>query len=145
MAFQKPIDKDVEKIKNEIEKLSMLKSMTAKSFAQEKGYADDLAWNLKGKLKTTQLRRFFDSIKAIERKLSEDKKWDEVEMDFYLLKPKLAYARGRKLIPEEFYQIVKTSLNKVDTGNNQEKIESFKVFFQFLQSVIAYQKFYEGD
>jgi len=147
MSYQKPIDKDVEKILNEIEKLSMLKNMTAKSFAEEKGYADELAWRLKGKLKTTQLRRFFDSIKGIKRKLSEDKediKWEEVEADFYLLKPKLAYAKGRKLIPDEFYWIVKTSLNKVDKGNNEEKIESFKVFFSFLQSIIAYQKFYEG-
>jgi CRISPR-associated protein Csm2 len=149
MASQKQIqiDKDVEKIKNEIEKLTMLKCMTAESFAKEEGYADDIAWKLNGKLKNTQLRRFFDSIKEIERKLSKNKddtKWEEVEVDFYLLKPKLAYARGRNLIPEEFYQIVKTSLNKVDSGDNKDKIESFKVFFQFLQSIIAYQKFYEG-
>lgn len=149
MASQKQIqiDKDVEKIKNEIEKLTMLKYMKAESFAKEEGYADDIAWKLNGKLKTTQLRRFFDSIRGIQRKLSknkEDTKWEEVEVDFYLLKPKLAYARGRNLIPEEFYQIIKTSLNKVDIGDNKDKIESFKIFFQFLQSIIAYQKFYEG-
>lgn len=138
------IDEQVKKILDDIEKLDMLKSMTTESFANEGGYADKLALRLRGKLKTTQLRRFFDSIQGIKRKLSKMTTWDKVEVDFYLLKPNIAYAKGRRLIPEDFYLVIRTSLNKVDKGNNDDKIKNFEVFFQFLQSIIAYQKFYEG-
>ncbi len=94
-------------------------------------------------MKTTQLRRFFGAVKEIESNLN-GKNWEDVEADFYLLKPKLAYAKGRKLIPAEFHEVVKTSMNKVDVGNNQDKIANYKMFVRFLESIVAYHKFYWG-
>jgi CRISPR-associated protein Csm2 len=99
-------------------------------------------------MKTAQLRRFFGAIKSIERTIEDEKSekaWDEVEAEFYLLKPKIAYAKGRKLIPEEFYQVLKVSLNKINIGSNEDKIENFKIFVKFLESIVAYHKFYGGD
>jgi CRISPR/Cas system CSM-associated protein Csm2 small subunit len=54
----------VESILEEIEALEMLKDLGEKKFADEKGYADTIASKLRG-MKTTQLRKFFDSIRTI--------------------------------------------------------------------------------
>ncbi|MDD2340497.1 MAG: type III-A CRISPR-associated protein Csm2 [Methanosarcina sp.] len=138
---------EIGKILDEIGKLEMLKDLSIKLIAEENGYADQIAHTLKN-MKTTQLRRFFGAIKLIERTIEEEnseKAWDEVEAEFYLLKPKIAYAKGRKLISEEFYQVLKVSLNKIDVGTDKEKIENFKRFVKFLESIVAYHKFYNGD
>jgi CRISPR-associated protein Csm2 len=138
---------DIGKILDEISKLKMLKDLSIKSMADENGYADKIAHTLRN-MKTAQLRRFFGAIKSIERTIEDEKSekaWDEVEAEFYLLKPKIAYAKGRKLIPEEFYQVLKVSLNKINIGSNEDKIENFKIFVKFLESIVAYHKFYGGD
>ncbi len=138
---------EIGKIVDEIGKLNMLKDLDIKLIADENGYADKIAHTLRN-MKTAQLRRFFGAIKSIERTMEEEKSenvWDEVEAEFYLLKPKIAYAKGRKLIPDEFYQILKVSLNKINLGTNEDKIENFKRFVKFLESIVAYHKFYGGD
>ncbi|MDR7666819.1 type III-A CRISPR-associated protein Csm2 [Methanosarcina sp. Z-7115] len=138
---------EIGKILDEIGKLEMLKDLSIKLIADENGYADKIAHTLRN-MKTAQLRRFFGAIKLIERTIEEEnseKAWDEVEAEFYLLKPKIAYAKGRKLIPEEFYQVLKVSLNKINVGTNEDKIENFKRFVKFLESIVAYHKFYGGD
>ena len=138
---------EIGKILDEISKLKMLKDLSIKLIADENGYADKIAHTLRN-MKTAQLRRFFGAIKSIERTIEEENSenaWDEVEAEFYLLKPKIAYAKGRKLIPEEFYQVLKVSLNKINVGTNGEKIENFKRFVKFLESIVAYHKFYGGD
>jgi CRISPR-associated protein Csm2 len=144
MTYRKqiPFDKDIDKILKGIEKLDMFKDLDIKLLADEGEYADTLANKLRN-MKTTQLRRFFGAVKEIESNLNV-KNWEDVEADFYLLKPKLAYAKGRKLIPAEFYEVVKTSMNKVDVGNNQDKIANYKMFVRFLESIVAYHKFYWG-
>ena len=144
MAYPKQMrfDKDIDVILKGIEKLDMFKDLDIKLLADEGEYADTLANKLRN-MKTTQLRRFFGAVKEIESNLN-GKNWEDVEADFYLLKPKLAYAKGRKLIPAEFYEVVKTSMNKVDVGNNQDKIANYKMFVRFLESIVAYHKFYWG-
>lgn len=137
------VDKDILYILKEIGELKKLKEMDVKKMANEDGYADKLALRLK-KMKTTQLRRFFSAIKDIEKDLKE-KSWEKIEADFYLLKPKLAYARGRRLIPEEFHEVVKTAMNKIDIGDKNERIENYSRFVQFIESVVAYHKYYGGD
>jgi CRISPR-associated protein Csm2 len=144
MAYQKqkPFNKDIYVILKGIEKLDMFKELDIRCIANEGEYADTLANKLKD-MKTTQLRRFFGAVKNIEKNLN-GKSWEDVEADFYLLKPKLAYAKGRNLIPAEFHEVVKTSMNKVDVGNNEDKIANYKMFVRFLESIVAYHKFYWG-
>jgi CRISPR-associated protein Csm2 len=140
-------NKSVEEILDELGKLRMLKDLDIKSIAEEDGYADRVAHTLRN-MKTAQLRRFFGAIKTIERKMEEEDPenvWDKVEAEFYLLKPKIAYARGRRLIPDEFYQVLRISLNKINVGSNEDKIANFKRFVNFLESIVAYHKFYGGD
>ena len=138
--MKRRIDTEVESILEEIEALTMLKDLGEKKFADEKGYADTIASKLRG-MKTTQLRKFFDSIRTIKEKLKEDS-WNEVEPKFYLLKPKIAHARGRNLIPEEFYEFLKVCMRKVDIGDESEKKENFEKMVEFLEAVVAYHRYY---
>ncbi len=145
MDCQKQInDPEINKMLKEIEQLTMLKDLDIKSIADEGKYAEKLAERSRSRLKTTQLRRFFGAIKDIAKNL-EVNEWNKVEADFYLLKPKLAYAKGRKLIPDEFYCVVKSLMNKIDKGDENNKKENFIRFVQFLEAVVAYHKFHGGD
>lgn len=138
------MDSEINKIVGNIKQLEMLKELKPKVFADEDGYADVISLRLskerneRKKLKTSQLRKFFGAIRDIER----EKEWDRMETQFYLLKPKLANSRGRKLIPEEFYQIMKVCMSKVDKGTPKDKVENFNVMVDFLEAIVAYYKYH---
>jgi CRISPR-associated protein Csm2 len=142
--YQRQLDPEVSKIVKEIGNLKMLKELDPKMFADEDGYADRLAGTKSLRtLKTTQLRKFFGAIKDMEGKLKpKEGKWSNIEADFYLLKPKLANAKGRGLIPEEFYEFMKICMSKVDLGSEEDKKENFKRMVEFLEAVVAYHKYY---
>jgi len=138
--MRRRIDTEVESILKEIEELRMLKDLKEKKIADEEGYADTIASRLRG-MKTTQLRKFFDSIRKIKEEL-KDGGWEDVEAEFYLLKPKIAHARGRNLIPEEFNELMKVCMRKVDIGEIQDKKENFERMVDFLEAVVAYHRYY---
>ena len=139
--MKRRIDTEVESILEEIEDLKMLKDLGEKKFADEKGYADTIASRLRG-MKTTQLRKFFDSIRKIKEEL-KDGRWEDVEAEFYLLKPKIAHARGRNLIPEEFNELMKVCMKKVDVGeDSDEKKKNFEKMVEFLEAIVAYHRYY---
>lgn len=124
----------VERLKN----INQLSDLSIKEIADENGYADKVA---KGSydLNTNQLRKFFGAVKLIEQKTS----WDEIEPEFYLLKPKLAVAVGREVVPKPFYEFMMVLMSKVDVGSEEDKLKNFKVFVDFFESVVAYHKYYE--
>ncbi len=144
--YQKQLDPEISNILKKIDKLKMLKELNRKTFADEGGYADKIASNSSLRyLKTTQLRKFFGAIKEMDSKLKNDSKnegWNRIEGDFYMLKPKLANAKGRGLIPIEFYEFMKTCMSKVDVGSEENKKENFRRFVEFLEAVVAYHKYY---
>jgi CRISPR-associated protein Csm2 len=84
--------------------------------------------------KTTQLRKIFTEIKEIAQK--EDKE------RLFLLYPKLAYSKGRKLIPENFYKLIIACLDKLKTSSNSE---DFKAFEKFIEAIVAYNKYFESE
>lgn len=127
---------EIKKVMDNINKVNQLKEISPKDYADENGFADKIAKNTQ--LDTTQLRKFFGAIREME-KMDE---WEKMETDFYLLKPKLAYAKGRGLIKLPFYQFMMACMSKVDVGNDTEKMENFKVMVNFLEAVVAYHKFY---
>lgn len=123
---------------------SNLSDLDIDEITRENGIADDLAGHI-GDLKTTQLRRFFDSIKRIESTVRETGNWDEVRVPFAMLRPYLANARGRKLIPEEFFVFVSECLNKIhhpdECGADQTK-KDFQCFVLIMESLVAYNRFH---
>jgi len=122
-----------------------LKDLHPSEYANDTQVAALLALALTGKaskkleLKTAQLRRFFDPLKSIEQKLFiENKEWSDVEGDFVLLAPKLAYAKGKELLPDLFYSLLKNCLKRVNSK------EDMKSLIQFLEAIVAYHKYYGG-
>lgn len=135
---------DADQIKNEISKLGAMRDLSPSRFADENGMADKLAKSFgKDGLKATQLRKIFHALKEIERKVNREikggrkEKTDDFEtQELSLLMPDLAYARGRGLIPEQFYNILRLCL--------REKVKTYEDFeraMQFIEAVLAYHKF----
>lgn len=107
-------------------------------FAKEGGDTHNFVKTIKNKLKINQLRKFFSKIKQIELQTKTNKDNIEISKEIknklYLLIPELAYAYGRQLIPREFYDLMKESIEKI------HKNEDFKRFVEFLTAIIAFYK-----
>lgn len=125
-----------------IESLRNLEKLEVKEFATENGYADTLAEAWRNSLKAAQLRRFFDAVKEIERRLDKGKKWNDVEEKFYSLQPQVVYAKARKVIPKGFLDVMKICMSKVDVGDDEQKKRNYGRFVQFLEAIVAYHKYY---
>ena len=130
-----PVREIIQKINN----TKMLSEIKAKDYADENGYADTIA-KASRDLKTTQLRKFFGAVRLIEQRES----WDEIEVEFYLLKPKHAAAKGRGLVPDDFFDVMMALMRKVDVGDENEKMKNFDTFINFFESIVAYHKYYNG-
>ncbi len=91
-------------------------------------------------LTTTQLRNFFSEIRRIQAK-----GYTKNTSDFYMLKPKLAYAKarvgGRNRI-RDFVQGLTELINKVIDSEKPEV--SFSNFTKFVEATVAYHKAYGG-
>ena len=140
-------DDSRQKIKEIIQKIDNLQNLSQldeKEIAEEEGYAERVAEEVRN-LKTTQLRKFFSEIKANERELKE-KGWKSIEGRFYMTRPNLAYAKARKLVPDQFFKLVDACMKQVDKGDDERKKENYKRFVQFLEAIIAYHKYHhEGS
>lgn len=130
-------NKTVNDIIDKIEKIDRFSSLTPKVYADEDGYADKIAKNMK--INKNQLRKFFGAVRDIEKK----DKWEAIEPELYLLKPMFAVAVGRNNIPKEFFKLMSTCINKVDVGTDEEKLENFKTYVKFFEAIVAYNKYYE--
>lgn len=133
---------DINMIKNKINKCSTLSEIPVKDFLdEEKGFAHIVAKeSIKGKLNTTQLRKFFAALKKMEQKNT----WDEIETEFYLLKPRMAVSVGRKNLPKEFYNVILVTMAKVDNVEDDElKMKNFDIFVKFFEAIVAYHKYEE--
>ena len=125
---------------NKINGCSSLSEIKAKDFLDaETGYAHIVAKNSK-RINTTQLRKFFAALKKMEQKES----WGEIETEFYLLKPRMAVAVGRKNLPKNFYDVIMAAMSKVDNVEDDElKMKNFDMFVKFFEAIVAYHKYEE--
>ena len=135
---------EIRDIIKKIDSLQNMSELDEKTIAEENGYAESVARDrdIKERLKTTQLRRIFDRVKTIERNLNEHG-WDAVRSDFYMLRPELAYAKARKLIPEQFFRLMDACMKQVDKGDNEQKRSNYARFVRFLEAIVAYHKYHE--
>lgn len=107
------------------------------------GYADVVARRLaRENMKISQLRRFFGEIKGFQAKCRQQRRdgLETYELDEeFLLLPEIAYAVGRDLVPEEFYDLVRTCIaeDKVQTIDDMER------FIEFVTAIVAYHKHHE--
>lgn len=147
VAYHKKLHADQNKIekfdnkfkglKTVINELNEINKISINEITDDGGFADRIAKNLKN-LPSNQLRKFFNNIRLMDKK----SKWSEIEYDFFLLKPQLAVAVGRTIIPESFFELMSVLMDKVNKGNNQQKYNNFKIFVKFYESIIAYHNFH---
>lgn len=126
-----------------IQEARNLSEISVEEVAKEDGIAESAAKSFGKNLKPTQLRKFFDQAKSIEAGLKEDG-WESVSANFAMLRPSLAYAKGRKVIPDDFYLFISSCMAKVlaPDGNMEMTKENYTRFIQILESVVAYNKYH---
>ncbi|WP_220681946.1 type III-A CRISPR-associated protein Csm2 [Methanofollis formosanus] len=126
-----------------IQGVTSLNEITVDEIAREDGIAERAAKDF-GSLKPSQLRRLFGVVKKIENTLT-DRAWPDVEAEFYMIRPLLAYAKGRDLIPQDFYTLVTVAMQKVPVGDDVQKKANYKTFVYLLESIVAYHKYYHKE
>ncbi len=128
----------VKDVKSHIKTLNTFFNLKPDYYAVENGAADIVAKGMGNKMKVNQLRKFFTQIKRIEldnKDKNNEEEFRSIEKVYPLL-PELAYAKGRGLITEEFYELMKVCM---DTSK-LKKIKDFKRLVDFLSAILAYHK-----
>ncbi|MEH8107688.1 type III-A CRISPR-associated protein Csm2 [Gallibacterium anatis] len=102
---------------------------------------DERSGKVKGKNKTTQIRKFYDELAIWNERVQQAKepemKFAELVPFIKMLKAKVAYAKGRDHIDQSFVDV----FNKViDQANDRETLRDAKLF---MEAVIGYCKLYE--
>lgn len=133
-----------ENILSELEKRGTLEALLPiEEFAEQGKLADQLAEEFRTTLKPTQLRKIFHEIKAIEGRFRGKKGSipidSESKMEIRLLIPELAYARGRDLIPQKFYELIRRCLS----DQKLQTVADFRRLSQLLTALLAYHKYHE--
>lgn len=101
--------------------------------------ADKIGRALKNEnLKTNQIRRFLDGVRKIEANIKR-RNFEEVKDQILLLIPKLAYAAGRH---NEVKPLMRVLVPAIKKGAENQK--NFENLLRFVESIIAYHKFYGG-
>ena len=110
-------------------------------------YAKEIAKEIKNdnsKLSNSQLRAFFNEINRLRQKyIRDDKEENEkslqnLAIELLILKSKLEYKRGKSgndKLPEKFYIFMKENIDYVV---EKDKIEYFKDFKIFFETVVGY-------
>lgn len=138
--YKEKTPKEIADVIDDIKSCNMLKDLNKeKIFNDDDGLAYVVADYYVNDLNTNQLRKFFEAIREMEKK----KKWEDMESDFYLLKPRMAVSVGRKHIKKPFFDVINAAMNKVKVGTSDEKLENFKVFVEFFEAIVAYHKYLE--
>lgn len=95
-------------------------------------------------IKTNQIRNIYAKINSIRTNFKMKKEYDEdIERSLILLKPKLAYAKGRKREVGKFQEFMFICIDAV--VNSQNKTLATENFLSLIESVVAFHKFYGGD
>jgi len=104
----------------------------------EGGLAEQFARELKN-TKSTQIRKFFNSIKTIERKFKSGT-WDEdkAKAELWHTVPQAKYAEQRKLCNYEFYKFIHDSVKTVTNSTDDEFARRLNTFCKIFESVVAY-------
>ncbi|MEJ5359435.1 MAG: type III-A CRISPR-associated protein Csm2 [Desulfobacterales bacterium] len=97
-------------------------------------------------LKTSQMRRFYDDLKAIERKIMTGKDAQAQAENFkrdwpmvVLFKAKAAYAEKRGVAPRAFTQFI------FDHVASIKDLNDFRSFLKVFEAVVAFHKFYSKE
>lgn len=93
------------------------------------------------RIKTNQIRNIYGAINQIRNKMRTTKDLNTVINKIVLLKPKLAYAAGRKQEVELLKDFFTKAINAVI--NAKDKNKALENFFILSEAVVCYHKFFE--
>ncbi len=140
---------EVQKLRNKIDKsynalckelnryignLNSLNVIDLESMVGASGVAEAIACCIT--FKATQLRKLFYQVKLIHQDIKKEGDVGRLKVSIAKLIPHLAYAKGRDLIDENFYQLTKNMLLKVETS------EDFRIFVDIFEAIVAYHRYY---
>ena len=110
-------------------------SKTAEAFAKK--VAEDNKQSRNKENKRSQIRKFYDETVRLDMLTkSRPKEWVSIIPIVHMLTAKAAYARGRKLISENFMNFIKESVNQI------EGPEDLNVFCNFFESFMGFYRLY---
>jgi len=91
------------------------------------------------KNKSTQLRKYYDELCMWHQKIEQDKqKYVEYLPLIKMLNAKVAYARGRDLVDDNFVKLMRHCL-----GQLNENVESFKTCKLFFEAFMGFYKMHK--
>jgi len=135
---------EVNEIINKIKGMEDLteKNLKPEDYAVPGGLAEKIA---KGsKIKTAQLRKFFNEIKRLHQITKSKKDIEEIKLPLIKLIPQLIFAKNRDVISDEFYNLLEACILKKKENGKMEcrfkSYEEFENFVSFLEAIVAYQK-----
>ena len=103
-------------------------------------WAKHLALSSRPKLTTSQVRRFFNHCREIERRLNVDgQSWAQVSARFESLCSHAQYARSANKIPEEFQRFIDDNVRRVTSAQDPGKafVDGFVPHFEALVGFAA--------
>lgn len=113
-----------------------LVSWNAKTYVKD---AKDIARNLAG-ISTdlnTQLRKIFDTLRKKQFEFKAGKQTFSKD-EIYILKPRLAYTVARNYKLKPVFDYLDKVIDKIGSEDDFDKV------VKFMESIIAYYKFYKG-
>ncbi len=99
-------------------------------------FAEELAKDIVRDVSTSQIRNAYGTVKKLEMQSSFS---DKSLRELLLLKPKLAYARGRSQRKETFKKLEDALGSAIDAVDVKQP-ETFKRFCNFFEAILAYHK-----
>lgn len=95
-------------------------------------------------VKTSQIRNVYGAITKIRQDFDAEKRYEAIEMDLVLLKPKVAYAAGRqKAVRKNFYPLIKEAVEAVEASHKKDV--AVQNFLRLMESVVAYHRFFDPN
>lgn len=141
---QENLSQLVAELASKVKERKQLSKLQIDDLVLPDGELDKIARQLKGSLKSTQLRRVFHDLKRLEQQARRQRsKLDShIRTQIALTLPELAYAYGRDVIPKEFYELMKALLHP--PNERFQGYEDVERLMQILTALLAYHKFYGG-
>jgi CRISPR-associated protein Csm2 len=98
--------------------------------------ANSGGWN---KNKSTQLRKYYDELLMWEQKINQDKsKYADYLPLIKMINAKVAYAKGRDLVTQEFVDLMRHCLKELT--NKPESFRTCKLFFESFMGFYKYEE-----
>lgn len=86
---------------------------------------------------STQIRRFYDELVMWNNRADSDEKFTEVLPFVYMIKSKVAYAKGRDNVDSTFQDFINKTINQI---NDRKTLNNAKLF---MESVMGFYKQYK--